>query len=45
MREHLSNLKENTTVIVVSEDPEMIEKADQHLHIEEGTVKILFNKN
>ena len=45
MREHLSNLKENTTVIVVSEDPEMIEIADQHLHIEEGTVKILFNKN
>lgn len=41
MREHLSNLKENTTVIVVSEDPEMIEIADQHLHIEEGTVKIL----
>ena len=45
MIEHLSNLKENTTVIVVSEDPEMIEIADQHLHIEEGTVKILFNKN
>ena len=45
MREHLSNLKENTTVIVVSEDPEMIEIANQHLHIEEGTVKILFNKN
>ena len=45
MREHLSNLKENTTVIVVSEDPEMIEIADQHLHIEEGTVKILFNRN
>ena len=45
MREHLSNLKENTTIIVVSEDPEMIEIADQHLHIEEGTVKILFNKN
>lgn len=45
MREHLSNLKENTTVIVVAEDPEMIEIADQHLHIEEGTVKILFNKN
>ena len=45
MREHLSNLKENTTVIVVSEDPEMIEIADQHLHIEEGTVKILFKKN
>ena len=45
MREHLSNLKGNTTVIVVSEDPEMIEIADQHLHIEEGTVKILFNKN
>lgn len=45
MREHLSNLKENTTIIIVSEDPEMIEIADQHLHIEEGTVKILFNKN
>lgn len=45
MREYLSHLKENTTVIVVSEDPEIIEKADQHLHIEEGTVKILFNKN
>lgn len=45
MREHLSSLKENTTVIVVSENPEMIEIADQHLHIEEGTVKILFNKN
>ncbi|WP_312084402.1 peptidase domain-containing ABC transporter [Epilithonimonas hominis] len=45
MREHLSNLKENTTIIVVSVDPEMIEIADKHLHIEEGTVKILFNKN
>ena len=45
MREYLSHLKEKTTVIVVSEDPEMIEKADQHLHMEEGTVKILFNKN
>lgn len=45
MREYLSNLKENTTVIIVSEDQEMIEKADQHLHIEDGTVKILFNKN
>jgi len=45
MREYLSHLKEKTTVIVVSEDPEMIEKADQHLHMEEGPVKILFNKN
>ncbi|WP_312761771.1 ATP-binding cassette domain-containing protein [Epilithonimonas sp.] len=45
MREHLSHLKENTTVIIVSEDPSIIEIADQHLHIEEGTVKILFNKN
>lgn len=45
MREYLSNLKTNTTVIIVSEDQGIIDEADQHLHIEEGTVKILFNKN
>lgn len=45
MRNYLSKLKETTTVIIVSEDENLINDADQHLHIEEGTVKTLFNKN
>lgn len=44
MKEYLLKVKETTTVIIVSEDENIIKHADQHLHIEEGTVKTLFNK-
>lgn len=45
MTEYLLKLKETVTVIIVSEDEKLITEADQHLSIEEGTVKSLFNKN
>ncbi|QQV01589.1 MULTISPECIES: peptidase domain-containing ABC transporter [Chryseobacterium] len=45
MREYLLKLKETTTIIIVSQDESLINDADQHLHIEDGTVKILFNKH
>lgn len=45
MREYLLKLKETTTIIIVSHDESLINDADQHLHIEDGTVKILFNKH
>lgn len=45
MKEYLLKLKETTTIIIVSEDENLISQADQHLRIEEGTVKTLFNKN
>ncbi|MXS70621.1 ATP-binding cassette domain-containing protein [Flavobacteriaceae bacterium W22] len=45
MRDYLLKLKENTTIIIVSKDESLINDADQHLHIEDGTVKILFNKH
>ncbi|TDX84076.1 peptidase domain-containing ABC transporter [Epilithonimonas xixisoli] len=45
MKEYLLKLKETTTIIIVSEDENLISHADQHLRIEEGTVKTLFNKN
>lgn len=45
MTDYLLKLKETTTIVIVSEDPALISNADQHLHIEEGTVKNLFNKD
>ncbi len=45
MTEYLLKLKETVTVIIVSEDEKLINEADQHLSIEEGSVKSLFNKN
>lgn len=45
MTDYLLKLKETTTIVIVSEDPMLISNANQHLHIEEGMVKNLFNKD
>ncbi|NPA10604.1 MAG: ATP-binding cassette domain-containing protein [Chlorobi bacterium] len=45
MTEYLLKLKEKTTIIIVSEDKNLILEADQHLQVENGNVKKLFNKN
>lgn len=45
MMEYLLKLKEKTTIIIVSEDKNLILEADQHLQVENGNVKKLFNKN
>lgn len=45
MTSYLMKRKQTTTVIIVSQDQILISNADQHLHLEEGTVKNLFNKN
>ncbi|SDI20436.1 ABC-type bacteriocin/lantibiotic exporter, contains an N-terminal double-glycine peptidase domain [Chryseobacterium taeanense] len=45
MTSYLIRRKQTTTVIIVSQDQMLISNADQHLHLEEGTVKNLFNKN
>ncbi|RZJ34493.1 MAG: ABC transporter ATP-binding protein, partial [Chryseobacterium sp.] len=45
MTNYLLKLKETTTIVIVSEDITLINNANQHLHIEEGMVKNLFNKD
>ncbi|MCF2217762.1 ATP-binding cassette domain-containing protein [Chryseobacterium sp. PS-8] len=45
MTEYLLKLKEKATIIIVSEDKNLILEADQHLQVENGNVKKLFNKN
>lgn len=45
MMDYLIKLKQTTTIIIVSEDEALVNAADQHLHIEEGTVRTLFSKN
>lgn len=45
MMEYLLKLKAKTTIIIVSEDKNLILEADQHLQVEDGNVKKLFNKN
>ncbi|WP_428070278.1 peptidase domain-containing ABC transporter [Chryseobacterium gambrini] len=45
MMEYLLKLKAKTTIIIVSEDKNLIMEADQHLQVEDGNVKKLFNKN
>ncbi|WP_336688567.1 MULTISPECIES: peptidase domain-containing ABC transporter [unclassified Chryseobacterium] len=45
MTEYLLKLKEKTSIIIVSEDKNLILEADQHLQVENGNVKKLFNKN
>ncbi len=45
MMEYLLKLKAQTTIIIVSEDQKLILEADQHLQVEDGNVKKLFNKN
>ncbi|WP_276965414.1 ATP-binding cassette domain-containing protein [Chryseobacterium sp.] len=45
MKEYLIKLKQVSTIIVVSENENLINDADQRLLVEDGTVKTLFNKN
>lgn len=44
MMEYLLKLRAKTTIIIVSEDQNLIMEADQHLQVEDGNVKKLFNK-
>lgn len=45
MKEYILKLKATTTIIIVSEDQTLISESDQHIRIEDGTVKKIFNKN
>lgn len=39
--EYLIELKKNTTIVVVSPDKNLIYNADQHIHLEDGTLSII----
>ncbi|KAB1230275.1 peptidase domain-containing ABC transporter [Chryseobacterium viscerum] len=39
MIQYLQQIKEKTTIIIVSQDPELLQYADQHIHLENGTLK------
>lgn len=41
MMKYLQMKKEKTTIILVSQDKNLLEIADQHIHMEDGTLKIL----
>lgn len=41
MMQYLQMTKEKTTIILVSQDKNLLEIADQHFHMEDGTLKIL----
>jgi len=41
MMQYLQKKKENTTIILVSQNENLLEIADQHIHMEDGTLKIL----
>ncbi|MCS3530470.1 peptidase domain-containing ABC transporter [Chryseobacterium sp. JUb7] len=41
MMQYLQVKKEKTTIILVSQDKNLLKIADQHIHMEEGTLKIL----
>ncbi|RMZ58440.1 ATP-binding cassette domain-containing protein [Chryseobacterium nematophagum] len=45
MKDYLMKLKQDSTIIVVSENENLINDADQRLLVKDGTVKTLFNKN
>jgi ABC-type branched-subunit amino acid transport system ATPase component len=40
---YLQKIKENTTIIIVSQDTDLLQYADQHFHLEGGTLKTLQN--
>lgn len=44
MIQYLQQIKENTTIIIVSQDSELLQYADQHIHLEDGTLKT-YQKN
>lgn len=37
--QYLQQAKERATIIIVSQNPELLQSADQHLHMENGTIK------
>lgn len=39
--QYLHEMKENTTVVIVSSDKNLLPHADQHLHLENGTLRII----
>ncbi|KMQ65871.1 ABC transporter [Chryseobacterium angstadtii] len=41
MIEYLQKIKEKTTVIIVSQNEDLLQHADQHLHMEDGTLKVI----
>ena len=41
MTAYLQELKKNTTIVIVSPDKNLIYNADQHIHLEEGTLRII----
>lgn len=41
MIEYLNGLKKHTTIVVVSSNNKLIRFADQHLHLEDGTLKVI----
>lgn len=42
MLQYLKEISHKTTIIIVSQNSEILEYADQHLHLENGTLKTLF---
>ncbi|SDJ43542.1 peptidase domain-containing ABC transporter [Chryseobacterium jejuense] len=42
MIEYLQKVKEKTTIIIVSQDPELLQYADQHIHLEDSTSKTYY---
>lgn len=41
MLQHLQNIKHTTTIVIVSQNPDILNYADLHLHMENGTIKSL----
>lgn len=41
MLQHLQNIKYMTTIVIVSQNPDILHYADLHLHMENGTIKSL----
>ncbi|WP_294279785.1 ATP-binding cassette domain-containing protein [uncultured Chryseobacterium sp.] len=41
MLQHLQNIKHTTTIVIVSQNPDILHYADLHLHMENGTIKSL----
>lgn len=39
--EYLQEIKKNTTIVIVSPDKNLIYNADQHIHLEDGTLRII----
>ncbi|NIF04048.1 ATP-binding cassette domain-containing protein [Chryseobacterium sp. Tr-659] len=42
MIQYLQQIKHKTTIIIVSQDYDLLQYADQHIHMEEGTLKTFY---